>query len=249
MARMLNRRQTLAGLALGCATGGRAFAQAVDEPDSWPELKHLFFNDAPIQEDKSLVSFEAPVRAEDAAIVPMSFSAKLPEGDTRRVVKLTLVIDENPVPLAAAFALGEKAGDKANAPADVAAKRALSGPEGAAGSRVVAGNRLLLIEDEALVGMMMKDTLIELGFEVIGPYATFAAATAAIFDEDFHGAILDVNLDGELVYPLAEMVAAHSAGEDVARLQSGEAREAFAAFAEKVSRIFQRSRDKSRFAP
>src|SRR6202522_20671 len=92
MARTLTRRQTLAGLALGCATGGRAFAQAVDEPDSWPELKHIFFNDAPIQEDKGLVSFEAPVRAEDAAIVPMSFSAKLPEGDTRRVVKLTLVI-------------------------------------------------------------------------------------------------------------------------------------------------------------
>ena len=111
MARTITRRQTLAGLALGCATGGRAFAQAADEPDSWPELVHLFFNDAQIQEDQGLVSFEAPVRAEDAAIVPMSFSAKLPEGDTRRVVKLTLVIDENPVPLAAAFTLGEKAGD------------------------------------------------------------------------------------------------------------------------------------------
>jgi sulfur-oxidizing protein SoxY len=111
MARTLTRRQTLAGLALGCATGGRAFAQAVDEPDSWPELVHIFFNDAPIQEDKGLVSFEAPVRADDAAIVPMSFSAKLPEGDTRRVSKLTLVIDENPVPLAAAFTLGERAGD------------------------------------------------------------------------------------------------------------------------------------------
>ena len=111
MARTLTRRRTLAGLALGCATGGRAFAQAVDEPDSWPELVHIFFNDAPIQEDQSLVSFEAPVRAEDAAIVPMSFSVKLPEGDERRVTKLTLVIDENPVPLAATFTLGEKAGD------------------------------------------------------------------------------------------------------------------------------------------
>jgi sulfur-oxidizing protein SoxY len=111
MAHGFTRRQTLAGLALGCATGGRAFAQAVDEPDSWPELVHLFFNDAPIQEDKGLVSFEAPVRADDAAIVPMSFSAKLPDGDARRVNKLTLVIDENPVPLAAAFTLGEKAGD------------------------------------------------------------------------------------------------------------------------------------------
>jgi sulfur-oxidizing protein SoxY len=41
----------------------------------------------------------------------MSFSAKLPEGDKRRVVKLTLVIDQNPVPLAAVFTIGEKASD------------------------------------------------------------------------------------------------------------------------------------------
>ncbi len=47
--------------------------------------------------------FEAPPRAEDAALVPVSVSAKLPPDDKRRTVKLTLVIDEIPVPLAAAF--------------------------------------------------------------------------------------------------------------------------------------------------
>jgi sulfur-oxidizing protein SoxY len=111
MARTLNRRQTLASLALLGATGGRAFAQADQDPDSWPDLVHMFFNDTPIVQDQSLVQFEAPVRADDAALVPISFSARLPEGDRRRVVKLTLVIDENPVPLAGAFTLGEKAGD------------------------------------------------------------------------------------------------------------------------------------------
>jgi sulfur-oxidizing protein SoxY len=111
MARNLTRRQTLAGLALVGAMGGRAFAQADPEPDSWPDLVKMFFNDASIVEDTSLVSFEAPVRADDAALVPISFSAKLPPGDARRVVKLTLVIDQNPVPLAGAFTLGEKAGD------------------------------------------------------------------------------------------------------------------------------------------
>ena len=79
MARMITRRQTLISLALGCATGGRAFAQAEQDPDPWPDLKHMFFNDAPIEEDKSLVEFEAPPRAEDAALVPVSFSAKLPK--------------------------------------------------------------------------------------------------------------------------------------------------------------------------
>jgi sulfur-oxidizing protein SoxY len=111
MARNFSRRQTLGGLALLGATGGRAFAQADQDPDAWPDLVHMFFNDAAIAEDKGLVAFEAPPRAEDAALVPVSFSARLPEGDQRRVVKLTLVIDQNPVPLAAAFTLGEKAGD------------------------------------------------------------------------------------------------------------------------------------------
>jgi sulfur-oxidizing protein SoxY len=111
MARNLSRRQTLAGLAFLGATGGRAFAQTDQDPDAWPDLVRMFFNDATIAEDQGLVAFEAPPRAEDAALVPVSFSAKLPEGDQRRVVKLTLVIDQNPAPLAAAFTLGEKASD------------------------------------------------------------------------------------------------------------------------------------------
>ena len=111
MARTITRRQALAGVALICATSGRAFAQDAEDPDLWTELARLFFNGEPIVEDPGLVSFEAPGRAEDAALVPMSFSAKLPEGDSRRVVKLTLVIDQNPVPLAAAFTLGKTAGD------------------------------------------------------------------------------------------------------------------------------------------
>jgi sulfur-oxidizing protein SoxY len=111
MAHTLSRRQTLAGLALMCAGAQRAFAQDAEDADAWPDLRHMFFNDAPIEEDKSLVFFQAPGRAEDAALVPVSFSAKLPQGDPRRAVKLSLVIDQNPVPLAAAFMLGEKAGD------------------------------------------------------------------------------------------------------------------------------------------
>ena len=109
MARNLNRRQTLAGLAL-LGVAGPAFAET-EEPDAWPDLVQTFFNGATITEDPGVVAFEAPWRAEDAALVPVSFQAKLPESDKRRVVKLTLVIDQNPVPLAAAFTLGPSAGD------------------------------------------------------------------------------------------------------------------------------------------
>jgi CheY-like chemotaxis protein len=80
--------------------------------------------------------------------------------------------------------------------------------EGAALRKVVAGNRLLLVEDEALTGMMMSDILTELGFHVIGPFGRVADALAALGREDFHAAVLDVNLDGEMVYPVADAVVA-----------------------------------------
>ena len=75
-------------------------------------------------------------------------------------------------------------------------------------SRLCAGNRVLLVEDESLVAMMMGEVLTELGFSVIGPCATAAEATATIGSTDVSAAILDINLDGELVYPVADLLAA-----------------------------------------
>ncbi len=74
--------------------------------------------------------------------------------------------------------------------------------------KTIAGDRLLLVEDEALIGIMMKDMLTELGFQVVGPFNKVAEALAAAKHEEFHGAILDVNLNGELVYPVADLVEA-----------------------------------------
>jgi two-component sensor histidine kinase/DNA-binding response OmpR family regulator len=82
------------------------------------------------------------------------------------------------------------------------------GGNGAAARRVMPGNRLLLVEDEALTGMMMSDMLTELGFHVIGPFGRLADAMAAVGREDFQAAVLDVNLDGEMVYPVADAVLA-----------------------------------------
>jgi PAS domain S-box-containing protein len=79
---------------------------------------------------------------------------------------------------------------------------------GAAQRPAQPGNRLLLVEDEALTGMMMSDMLTELGFDVIGPFGRVADAMAAVRREHFHAAVLDVNLDGEAVYPVADAVVA-----------------------------------------
>jgi sulfur-oxidizing protein SoxY len=77
--------------------------------DSWPDVSNLLFKDAVIVEDDAFVSLDAPPRAEDAALTPVTLVVHAPPGDLRRVVKISLVIDENPVPLAGVFTLGAKA--------------------------------------------------------------------------------------------------------------------------------------------
>jgi two-component sensor histidine kinase/DNA-binding response OmpR family regulator len=68
------------------------------------------------------------------------------------------------------------------------------------------GRRLLVVEDEMLVAMMIRDTLTELGFEVIGPFGTLEHAFGIAATTELHAAILDVNVGGKLVYPLADML-------------------------------------------
>jgi len=71
-----------------------------------------------------------------------------------------------------------------------------------------AGNRILIVEDEALVAMMMRDVLADLGFCIIGPLGTAGEALDAASRAQVDAAILDVNLGGELIYPVADALAA-----------------------------------------
>jgi PAS domain S-box-containing protein len=74
-------------------------------------------------------------------------------------------------------------------------------------SRPVGGRRILLVEDETLVGMMMKEMLAELDFEVIGPFATTGDAAAGLLVDGIAAALLDVNVGGEPIYPFAARIA------------------------------------------
>jgi PAS domain S-box-containing protein len=67
--------------------------------------------------------------------------------------------------------------------------------------------RVMIVEDEALIGMMMKDALIGLGLAVMGPFVTVDDAMRALDENPVDFAILDVNLGGEWVYPVADRLA------------------------------------------
>jgi len=90
------------------ATGASAAAEASPPDEFWPSLKRDFFSNREIVESSNFVGLDAPVKAEDAALVPIKIAIRTPPGDPRRVVKMSLLIDENPVPLAGVFTLGAK---------------------------------------------------------------------------------------------------------------------------------------------
>ena len=75
---------------------------------------------------------------------------------------------------------------------------------------VIAGDRVMIVEDEALVAMAMSDLMTEFGFAVVGPFRKLPEAVAALNKGYVDAAILDINLGGELVYPLADILAAES---------------------------------------
>jgi sulfur-oxidizing protein SoxY len=75
--------------------------------DPWPDLVTNVFDDRPIADGAGVLSLEAPYRAEDAAIVPMTIRSELPADSPLRMKKLTLVIDNNPSPVAAEFSFGD----------------------------------------------------------------------------------------------------------------------------------------------
>ena len=82
---------------------------AAEPYDPWPGLVQDIFKNRPMADGNEVIALEMPYRAEDAAIVPVTLRSKLASDDTRRLRSITLVIDQNPAPMAAKFEIGEDA--------------------------------------------------------------------------------------------------------------------------------------------
>jgi sulfur-oxidizing protein SoxY len=101
-----------AGLALAILVLGTLSGRAQSQPtqDPWPELARDIFKDRVLLDGSGVIALDLPYRAEDAAVVPLSVRSTMAPGDTRHIQALTIVIDENPSPVAAVFNFGPKAG-------------------------------------------------------------------------------------------------------------------------------------------
>ena len=68
--------------------------------------------------------------------------------------------------------------------------------------------RVLVVEDEVLIGLDVADLLSELGCLVAGPFRTVAEASNSINEQRPAAAVLDVNLGSETAIPIADALAA-----------------------------------------
>jgi sulfur-oxidizing protein SoxY len=100
-------RTLFAGMALavGLAVAAPAFAE---DTDIWKGLQKDVFQSREILDGTGMITLDAPIRAEDAAVVPLA--VKMPAAFAAKVTKLTLVVDKNPSPVVGAFTYGPAAG-------------------------------------------------------------------------------------------------------------------------------------------
>ena len=70
----------------------------------------------------------------------------------------------------------------------------------------MAQRRILLVEDETMIAMMVEDFLIDLGWEVVGLAGSLDNALAMARDADIDAAVLDVNLNGKDSYDVADIL-------------------------------------------
>jgi DNA-binding response OmpR family regulator len=71
-----------------------------------------------------------------------------------------------------------------------------------------AARKILVVEDEALVAMLVEDALLDAGFDVLGPAGTVEEALALLERETPDAVVLDLNLAGVTSTPVADWLAA-----------------------------------------
>ena len=87
---------------LALSLAAPAWAAGEDE-SRWNALRTMLFQDRPIHDGAEVLTLDAPYRAHDAAVVPIRIEPAFPQTGDRHIRTVTLVIDENPLPMAGRF--------------------------------------------------------------------------------------------------------------------------------------------------
>lgn len=76
----------------------------------WDGLREQLFPDQIIEDGSAIMSLKSPYRASDASLVPISIHFQRPQNDQDHITEVTLIIDENPAPVAGIFHMTPESG-------------------------------------------------------------------------------------------------------------------------------------------
>jgi sulfur-oxidizing protein SoxY len=111
---VISRRNSLIALFATLALNGAYAAQPDDDPGKeahWLDFKEGMFKGRPVDaHGDAVIKLEAPARAADAAVVPISITAQFPQTPAHFIRKIYLFIDENPEPYAGFFEFTPESG-------------------------------------------------------------------------------------------------------------------------------------------
>jgi DNA-binding LytR/AlgR family response regulator len=75
--------------------------------------------------------------------------------------------------------------------------------------KALSHRRIMIVEDEFLIAAQLTDDLGDLGAETLGPFYSLKSALDSLtYAPKAHAAVLDINLGGQMVFPLAEKLVA-----------------------------------------
>src|SRR4028119_1879853 len=66
--------------------------------------------------------------------------------------------------------------------------------------------RVLVVEDEAMIAMLVEDMVLDFGSEVVGPVAHMKDAVHLAQSAELDAAILDINVGGSVIFPVADIL-------------------------------------------
>jgi CheY-like chemotaxis protein len=75
----------------------------------------------------------------------------------------------------------------------------------------LSGRRILIVEDEPMVAWLLNDMLVDFGCTVVGSANRMEEALAMIEAQPIDAAVLDLNLGGQMSYPIADLLVARGA--------------------------------------
>jgi len=101
-------------LAMATLFNHEIMADEVDKASTWQQIRSLHFGQRPIRDNATdLLFIEAPIKIEDAAVIPLTIKSLAAQTPENNIKTLHLIVDNNPQPYSAVFHLNPKLGSLA----------------------------------------------------------------------------------------------------------------------------------------